>query len=339
MRVLMTGDTVGGVWTYAVDLADALAGAGVEVHVATMGRLPDAEQRASIEHLYASSYRLEWDDDPWEDVHRAGAWLLELAGELRPDLVHLNGFAHGCLPWATPVVVVAHSDVVSWWWAVHGEAPPERYDRYRGAVEAGLGAADCVVAPTQSVLDDLHRHYRFARPGAVVANGRSAKGRPTRKAPFVLGLGRFWDSAKNVAALERTRALTQWPIIVAGEGTPLGRVPPSVVSLLLARAAIFASPALYEPFGLTILEAALAGCALVLGDIPSLREVWDDAAAFAPAGDPEAFASALRGIESDEALRLNLAQRAQQRAVRYTPEQMRDGYLRLYDGAVAAVAP
>ncbi len=31
-------------------------------------------------------------------------------------------------------------------------------------------------------------------------------------------------------------------------------------------------PARYEPFGLSVLEAALSGCALVLGDIPSLRE-------------------------------------------------------------------
>ena len=41
----MTADCVGGVWTYALDLADALAPHGVEVQLATMGRLPDAEQR------------------------------------------------------------------------------------------------------------------------------------------------------------------------------------------------------------------------------------------------------------------------------------------------------
>ena len=37
-----------------------------------------------------------------------------------------------------------------------------------------------------------------------------------------------------------------------------------------ARAGIYALPAVYEPFGLSVLEAALSGCALVLGDIPSL---------------------------------------------------------------------
>src|SRR3954451_20531804 len=111
MRILMTADTVGGVSTYVRDLRAAL---DHEVKVATMGP--------------GTPYKLEWDDEPWDDVDRAGAWLLELEEELQPDLIHLNGFAHGSLPWRAPVVVVAHSDVVSWWHAVHDEEPPPRYD-------------------------------------------------------------------------------------------------------------------------------------------------------------------------------------------------------------------
>ena len=36
MRVLMTADTVGGVWTYALELAGALAPLGVDITLATM---------------------------------------------------------------------------------------------------------------------------------------------------------------------------------------------------------------------------------------------------------------------------------------------------------------
>ncbi|MEB3829625.1 glycosyltransferase [Phormidium sp. CCY1219] len=56
---------------------------------------------------------------------------------------------------------------------------------------------------------------------------------------------------------------------------------PEELSHWYARAAIYAFPARYEPFGLSVLEAALSGCALVLGDIPRLREMWGDAAVFA----------------------------------------------------------
>ena len=332
MKVLMTADAVGGVWTYARDLADALE---AEVTIATMG--PPPAERGGADVL-VSTYALEWEDDPWNDVGDAGAWLLELEEELRPDVVHLNGYAHGALPWRAPVVVAAHSDVVSWWWAVHGGPPPERYDRYRSAVEAGLRAAAALVAPTNAVLDDLRRHYRLCRKCAVVPNGSSLEPEPAEKEPFVLALGRFWDEAKNLAALERARAAASWPLVTAGDGTPLGRLERSEVRSLLARAAVFASPARYEPFGLGILEAARSGCALVLGDVSSLREVWGDAALFAAPDDDESLAAALRLVACDAELRLELAERARRRASRYTVEAMAAGYARVYCNALSTVA-
>src|SRR3982751_6596303 len=78
-HVLMTADTVGGVWTYCMELCRELASHGVRVSLATMGaplRFDQQEQAANIPKLtiYESSYRLEWMDDPWEDVERAGEW-------------------------------------------------------------------------------------------------------------------------------------------------------------------------------------------------------------------------------------------------------------------------
>jgi glycosyltransferase involved in cell wall biosynthesis len=331
MRVLMTADAVGGVWTYANDLAGAL---DAEVTIATMG--PPPLERG--DHVLVSTYALEWQDDPWEDVDRAGAWLLELEEELEPDVVHLNGYAHGALPWRAPVVVVAHSDVVSWWWAVHGEPPPERYDPYRSAVEAGLRAADAVVAPTHAVLGDLGRHYRLPRRRVVVPNGSAFRPAPAAKDPFVLALGRYGDAAKNLPAVERARAACPWPLVAAGDGTALGRLDRAQVQSLLGRAAVFVAPALYEPFGLGILEAARSGCALVLGDIPSLRELWCEAALFAPPDDDEAVAAAVRLVTCDAELRAELAERARRRAARYSVEAMAAGYARVYESVLSAVA-
>src|SRR5690606_30146587 len=100
MRVLMTADTVGGVWTYSMELAAALAPHGVELIVAVMGREPDAGQREQARllpnvRLAVSSLRLEWMPEPWRDVDAAGVWLLGLAEREGVDLVHLNGYALG----------------------------------------------------------------------------------------------------------------------------------------------------------------------------------------------------------------------------------------------------
>jgi glycosyltransferase involved in cell wall biosynthesis len=100
----------------------------------------------------------------------------------------------------------------------------------------------------------------------------------------------------------------------------------------LSRAAIYALPARYEPFGLSVLEAALRGCALALGDIDSLRENWDGAAAFVDPADPDALAAAINGLIADPARRIRQANLARERSLALTPGRMGEAYYSLYCG-------
>ena len=109
MRVLLTADSVGGVWTYALELADALADRRIEVVLATMGPplsggQRDELRRSRIARAYAEDVKLEWMDDPWADLDRAGRWLLRIRDEVQPDVIHLNGYSHATLPWEAPVL-------------------------------------------------------------------------------------------------------------------------------------------------------------------------------------------------------------------------------------------
>jgi glycosyltransferase involved in cell wall biosynthesis len=353
-HVLMTVDPVGGVFTYAVELSRGLGRHGIQVSLATMGGRLRREQAHSLARLgnvtpYESTFQLEWMDQPWRDVARAGEWLTALEARLKPDLVHLNGYAHAALPWRAPVVVVAHSCVLAWWEAVrHGPAPAE-WARYREAVGAGLRAADVVVAPTTAVLQDLQRHHGAVPRARVVPNGRDPRAFPVRpKGPFVLCATRLWDEAKNVEALRAVAARLPWPVCVAGAAQSpeghrvsldglwaLGALAPAALARWFSRAAIYALPASYEPFGLSALEAGLAGCALVLGDIPSLREVWDDAAAFVDPADRDALTETLQRLIAGEEERARLGERARARALEYSPDRMAEGYLRAYRAAQA----
>jgi glycosyltransferase involved in cell wall biosynthesis len=356
MKILMTADTVGGVWTYALDLARALEPHGVEIALATLGaamspqQKRDAAARRNVVVVHESTYKLEWMESPWEDVKRSGQWLLDLERQFKPDLVHLNGYAHARLPFAAPVVVVAHSCVLSWWQAVKGEAAPPSWDRYRAEVAAGLEAADAVAAPTRAMLDTLEANYRVhLRHKRVIHNGRDGSlYRPARKESFVLAAGRLWDEAKNVAALQAVAPRLLWPVCVAGAAKgpdgngramgggvlALGKLEPRALSRWFARADVYALPARYEPFGLSAVEAALSGCALVLGDIPSLREVWGDAAVFVPPDDLEALERQLASLIADPHRRKALAGRAIERAHHYTLHRMAEGYVALYRQAL-----
>ncbi|PUE89089.1 hypothetical protein C7T87_25825, partial [Xanthomonas hortorum pv. hederae] len=74
---------------------------------------------------------------------------------------------------------------------------------------------------------------------------------------------------------------------------PLGALSPTDLQQRLRLASIFCAPSLYEPFGLGVLEAAQAGCALVLADIPTFRELWEGAALFVSPQDDAALAELL----------------------------------------------
>ena len=84
-----------------------------------------------------------------------------------------------------------------------------------------------------------------------------------------------------------------------------------------------------------MLEAARAGCALVLGDIPSLRENWNGAALFVPPDDRLALAAAIQQLIERPDLRVDMARRAACRSARFTLDRMADDYLRLYESLIA----
>jgi glycosyltransferase involved in cell wall biosynthesis len=221
---------------------------------------------------------------------------------------------------------------------------PAEWAPYRKQVTRSLQAARCVVAPTQAMLGELERYYGPFRHSAVVYNARDRRlFSSTHKEPLVLSAGRIWDPAKNVAALAAIAPRMAAPIKVAGEtarpdGT-IGKVP--AVELLgfleagalaawYGRAQVYALPARYEPFGLSALEAALCGCALVLGDIDSLREVWGAAARYVAPDDHEGLRDTLNELLANDSLRGRLAARAMARARQFTPARMSQAYLALY---------
>ncbi|MBV8358039.1 MAG: glycosyltransferase family 4 protein [Deltaproteobacteria bacterium] len=350
----MTADAIGGVWTYTVELARCLAAHGIEIAIATMGAPPSHEQSAELAlipriFLFKSDFKLEWMDNPWSDVERASAWLLDIKNSFHPDIVHLNGYVHAGLPWGVPVVVAAHSCVLSWWKAVRGMEAPSEWDSYRRLVRLGILAADALIAPSRAMLAEIHRWYGRPRRGMVIPNGRDPHlFRASEKQAYVFSVGRLWDDAKNISALDAIAAELEWPVFIAGDyvspnggilqmsnSTMLGRLSPIHLREWFGAAPICALPARYEPFGLCELEAALSRCALVLGDIASLRETWHDAALFISPEDREGLRDVLNHLIRNPKLLNNLAQRAFDRAVGFDSDRMTNAYLEIYCALIA----
>jgi glycogen synthase len=175
----------------------------------------------------------------------------------------------------------------------------------------------------------------------VISPARDPQGfRAAAKEPCVLSIGSLTDEAKNILALERIARRLPWDVCIVGEEPLstdpakgvhyLGQIEPASVASWLGRASIYVLPARYEPAGLSVLEAALSGCALVLGDIPSLRENWDGAALFVPPDDPEMLHATVERLIVDRDYRLGLAACAQARALDSSPRRMVAQYVAAY---------
>lgn len=370
MHVLVTADTLGGVWTYARELVSGLAKRGVRVTFVSFGEIPGEKMTHWLDGLSGvefrpTAFRLEWMQDAEDDLAASAEYLTAVVREVKPDLLHLNQYYYGALPVDVPKIVVAHSDVVSWWVSVHGTEPRESaWSRwYRESVTRGLLAATAVVAPSRWMLEQVHRFYGAPQQDSVIYNGRSpALFNPhVTKEQYALGVGRIWDSGKQVTLLAEAD-LPMPAYLVGSEEHPelalrgqgvltgttrsrlhfKGQQSEAQLRQLYSRASVYAATSKYEPFGLAPLEAALSRCALVANDIPTFRELWGESALYFRRNDARSLGESLSLLKDDPALMAEYSNRAYQRALqRFTTDRMVEDYLALYDtlaraGALAA---
>ncbi|HEX8442612.1 MAG TPA: glycosyltransferase family 4 protein [Allosphingosinicella sp.] len=353
MRLLLTADAVGGVWQYATDLARALQGRGVEVLIALLGPAPSASQREAARDLTLidTGLQLDWLAETPEEVRAAGDALALLAQARQVDLVQLNAPALAAgSAFDVPVVAVSHSCLLTWWESVIGGALPENF-RWRVALhDEGLRASSLVVTPSSAFAEATREAYVLRTAPHVIHNGRAPLALP-EVAPhdFAFTAGRLWDKGKNLATLDRAAAALAVPLYAAGPETgpdgetisfqharPVGVVGERELARRLAARPVFVSAALYEPFGLAVLEAASAGCPLVLSDIPTFRELWDGAATFVKPLDDAGFAAAISRTIGDDLARAEWGRKAKERAARYNVNAMAADMLVAYRGVLAA---
>ena len=361
LRIMMTADAVGGVWTYALDLAEGLQASGHVVTLVVAGPRPSEIQRSQAEAVGAKLAEidapLDWTARDEAELAQAAASTAAAAASIHPDVLHLNSPSLAAYAdFGLPTLGVCHSCLATWWSAVKGASLPADQDWRQAAVARGYSACDALVAPSLAFARDTAARYERALP-TVVHNGRSAAParQSDRPAPLVLSAGRLWDGGKDFDTLDAAAALVSAPVVALGSAVApdgsrsrfmhldaVGSVDAAGVADWMARAQIFVSTSRYEPFGLAVLEAAQAGLPLILSDIPTFRELWTGAADFVRPGDAAGFAAACNRLLGDPLARRLAGEAARVRAGRYGMARMTGDYLDLYrklaDVRVAAAA-
>lgn len=354
MRVLMTTDTVGGVWTFTKELASELLRRGCAVALVSMGRLPSQAQRQWVNLQQAKwgerflfralDIPLEWMADNERAFSEAEPVLLQIAKEFDAELLLSSQYCFGAIKCGIPCVIVAHSDVLSWAEACRPQGLERSawLDRYCDLVAKGLDSADAVVAPTRWMLNALKANFRLPDEYCVISNGRTLPAFDVgmeRKAQCVTA-GRLWDEAKNLQLLQD--ADSPIPLLIAGETKHesarlsissnevkwLGALDEAEMLNVFRESAIYICTSRYEPFGLAPLEAALCGSAVLANDIPSLREVWGDAALYFSGS--ESLSEWLWRLSDHPGLLTEARRSSRKRAREFTSERMGADYIELF---------
>ena len=305
---------------------------------------------------HPTAFRLDWMQEGQQDFEAAEEYLCEIVRDVRPDVLHLNQLSFGALPVATPRVIVAHGDMLTWWLAIHGKEPASSawLDWYRAKIVGGMKRADAVVTATRWMNDMLRLAYGSDFVGHTISPGRN----PIYFNPFVnkeelvLAIGRMWDSGKQVALL--TQHKHSQPVCIVGADNPIpspslpiradvrvstdaheisvkGAQTESQLRNLYSKSTVFAATARYDPTGLGSIEAAFSRCALVANDIPVYRELWGDAALYFERNNADSLAELLTQLDQDREMTRLYGTRAYNRArERFTARRMIDEYLQLY---------
>ena len=211
------------------------------------------------------------------------------------------------------------------------------YRRARPKWMLGSDTAVVAVSPTAaSALDWLDQVH-------IIPNGvRKIRSSGQRNVKQVSFLGRD-EPRKGLDVL-----LAAWPAVLAAHPEAqlivmgasraaqpgisfLGRVDEATKDVQLGASAIFCAPNLGgESFGITVVEAMSAGCAVVASDLPAFGDVLGEAGIWFPKGDSATLARQLINLLDDPDGTKQLGLRAAEAAACYDWDRVTSAYVQLY---------
>lgn len=217
-------------------------------------------------------------------------------------------------------------------------------------VPRSLRSADRVITISHHSKRDIIERYGVdpAKIAVTYLAPRPAfatTGEVMRREPFFLAVGNV-QPRKNLGIVVRALALVreEFPeasLLIAGTPGPAARelrrlihtlsldnsvcftgyLSDDELRQLYARCIAHVHPALYEGFGLTLLEAMTQGAPVIASNDSSIPEVVSDAALLASATEPEDWAEMMRMVLVDSSLSEDLARRGRAQAATFTWER------------------
>lgn len=328
----MVGKHETGNETYALGLLHGLDAIGFSVDAYSAGALPPSIHRRHTTRPSASSIRIP-------------VVTPALAARDGLDIFHSTYVAPPFLPCKS--VVTVHDITFD----LHPEWFTARVRTMLGTlVPYSLRHAARIITISECTRRDLVERFGLSPERIAVTHlaprPQYIQPRPRAEGsdPFFLFVGNIEPRKNLETVLYALRLLwdrgVQVPLVIAGKAgyshervlrliTRLrlyeavrftGYVPDNDLLQLYAQATALVHPALYEGFGLTVLEAMVQGVPVLASGASSIPEVAGDAALLLDPLDVEAWADAMERVAGDPYLRAHLSAAGQERSTHFSWE-------------------
>jgi glycosyltransferase involved in cell wall biosynthesis len=307
-------------WHSLVDIAVAVASAGVRVTVVQANTRAGRAVRGGVEFLFLPP-------DPQTGLLTRTASFAALLGDVAPDVIHVHGLGFGpevlglrALAPNVPILIQDHADRPPRFW---------RRSRWRRGAAAAAGISFCAATQAEpfrraKLLAPHVRVFEIPESTSSFSPGDSGAARTATGLhgdPAVLWVGHLdsnkdpltvlagvSEAARELPGLQLWCCFGSAPLLAAVQAKIasdpwlrdrahlLGRVPHAQIEQLMRAADLFVLGSHREGSSFSLIEALATGLTPVVTDIPSLRVLTGDGAVGAlwPCGDSRALANALR---------------------------------------------
>jgi glycosyltransferase involved in cell wall biosynthesis len=316
----------GGAAPVTKSLSEELVRQGHEVDVVTMGykELPKQEYLNGVQIYRVPSIRKKLEMCTF---HEMLSYCIS-AGRLLPKLLKENNYdinhTHFIIP--TGAVSSHYHKKIPYIVTTHGsDVPGHNPDRFqfqhilfKPFSTIVLNRARYVTSPSNYLKGEIIRNYG-ERKIAVIPNGIFVDTYiPQRKERKILTVSRLFEMKGIQFVIEAMKDIEGFEYVICGDGPYRpqledlvermhlehkvkfrGHLKPEQLKQEYGSAAIFVLPSTSESFGLVLIEAMSAECAVITSNKTGCAEVVDDAALLVPPKDSEAIKNQLLTLIND----------------------------------------
>lgn len=349
-KLLMTTNVKNEIWDYSVILAGALLKQiDAEILMLSFGGEPTINQKAEAESLNVKFLFSDFSPAIFNDSE-AKSLFESTVKEFNPHILHLND-CYINSDFKKPGIFTFHNDLLNKKLCNFGINNINNYNyqdnnflKQKELINKSLNNADIIITQSRVPAEYLIKTYDLQKKIKIVYNGIDYKPYSgMRENINLLAHGNLSDRSKNISLLLNMayKLPDNIKLKIIGDFPPERRLPRNVEFLnnlsgeelmnVYKTSSIYIAASSYESNGISSMQAAFSGCAVLAADIPVFKELWGDCACMFEKENLNSLMKTVNNLAENRNLLEITSRNCQAKALSvYNSKRMASEYINLY---------